>query len=191
MLPNAIAFMRSFEIVCEYLEIRATIQLFFYCFKIQRQTVAGKHSWVSLENQEKRLFKMFMDSVRNFKDRYYLVRPDTERASLPHWSRRSWWTRVVMCSVMMMGSFELNWSCCFPFTGARIILRRGHNPTLSRIRTLTRRIKNLTWLFVNLLMASSPPNGWRGIEITDENGEPIWEVRAINTKPFAKRKWNS
>lgn len=34
--PNAFAFMRAFEIVCDFLGIRATISLFFRCFEIQR-----------------------------------------------------------------------------------------------------------------------------------------------------------
>ena len=37
--PNEIAFMRAFEIVCDYLKIGATIPLFFYCFHLQRSKI--------------------------------------------------------------------------------------------------------------------------------------------------------
>ncbi|MCI47384.1 hypothetical protein A2U01_0068625 [Trifolium medium] len=34
----------------------------------------GRHSWVSFK-QTRMLFKMFIDSVCGFKDRYYVVKP--------------------------------------------------------------------------------------------------------------------
>ncbi|MCI51458.1 hypothetical protein A2U01_0072702, partial [Trifolium medium] len=39
----------------------------------------GRHGWVSLKQQVK-LFKMFIDSIRHFKERFYIVRPLTELA---------------------------------------------------------------------------------------------------------------
>ncbi|MCI20843.1 hypothetical protein A2U01_0042006 [Trifolium medium] len=74
------AFLRAFELVCQYLEIEPTVPLFFRIFKLQRQpSKDGRHGWVSLKQQVK-LFKMFVDSVRHFKERFYIVRPLTELA---------------------------------------------------------------------------------------------------------------
>ncbi|MCI72314.1 hypothetical protein A2U01_0093577, partial [Trifolium medium] len=42
-------------------------------------TKDGRHSWVSLKQQVK-LFKMFVDSVRDFKERYYVVKPVSQLA---------------------------------------------------------------------------------------------------------------
>ncbi|MCI34100.1 hypothetical protein A2U01_0055318, partial [Trifolium medium] len=56
------------DLVCEYLEVEATLPLFFRVFKLQRQPVKnGQHGWVSLKQQIK-FFKMFIDSVRGFKE---------------------------------------------------------------------------------------------------------------------------
>ena len=75
--PNSIAFLRAFELTCRFLRIGATIPLFFRVFHLQRQSRGGRHSWVSLK-QSKRLFRMYMDSVRGFKDKWYIVRPVTK-----------------------------------------------------------------------------------------------------------------
>ncbi|MCI42295.1 hypothetical protein A2U01_0063532, partial [Trifolium medium] len=73
--PNSMAFLRAFELVCQYLEIEPIVPLFFRIFKLQRQpSKDGCHGWVSLKQQVK-LFKMFVDSVRHFKERFYIVRP--------------------------------------------------------------------------------------------------------------------
>ncbi|MCI11830.1 hypothetical protein A2U01_0032932, partial [Trifolium medium] len=77
--PNSLAFIRAFEIVCEYLEVEPTLPLFFRIFKLQRQPSKNGHDWVSLKQQTK-LFRMFVDSVRGFKERYYVARPRTPSA---------------------------------------------------------------------------------------------------------------
>ncbi|XP_058768189.1 uncharacterized protein LOC131641912 [Vicia villosa] len=73
--PNAFAFMRAFEIVCNYLGIGATTALFGRCFRVQRQAADGRYGWVSFKNAERKLFGMYTDSVKGFKDRYFVVRP--------------------------------------------------------------------------------------------------------------------
>ncbi|MCI57434.1 hypothetical protein A2U01_0078685, partial [Trifolium medium] len=66
--PNLMAFLRAFELVCQYLEVEPIVPLFFRVFKLQRQPSRdGRHGWVSLKQQVK-LFKMFVDSVRHFKE---------------------------------------------------------------------------------------------------------------------------
>ncbi|KAI5391422.1 hypothetical protein KIW84_076288 [Lathyrus oleraceus] len=64
--PNALAFMRAFELVCQFLGIGCTRALFFHVFHLQRSGSRGRHSWVSFK-QPVRLFKTYEDSVRHFK----------------------------------------------------------------------------------------------------------------------------
>src|SRR3954471_7564385 len=78
--PNAFAFMRAFEIVCNYLGIGATTTLFGRCFRVQRQTADGRYSWVSFRNADRKLFGMYTDWVKGFMDRYFLVRPRSPAA---------------------------------------------------------------------------------------------------------------
>jgi hypothetical protein len=84
--PNLLGFLRAFEFVCEHLEIPPTVHLFFRIFKLQRQpTKDGRQGWVSFKQQVK-LFEMYIDFVRGFKERYYVIKPMTEaaRESLYH-----------------------------------------------------------------------------------------------------------
>ncbi|CAJ2661720.1 unnamed protein product [Trifolium pratense] len=78
--PNVLAFIWAYQILCRYLEVEATVSLFFYIFKIQRQKVGDQQGWVSLKHQSSKIFKMFVESARGFKERYYVVKPVTEFA---------------------------------------------------------------------------------------------------------------
>ncbi|CAJ2655906.1 unnamed protein product [Trifolium pratense] len=78
--PNSLAFIRAYEILCRYLEVEATVALFFYIFQIQRQKVGDRQGWISLKHQSSKIFKMFVESARGFKERYYVVKPTTEFA---------------------------------------------------------------------------------------------------------------
>src|SRR6266487_3167597 len=61
-----------------YLGFMPTIPLFFHAFHLQRSRpkghAANKFGWVSLK-QSVKLFKMFLESVRGFKDSYFFVKP--------------------------------------------------------------------------------------------------------------------
>ena len=72
--PNALAFIRAFELVCRYLEIGATVDLFFCIFQLQRSAAGREQSWVSFK-QQNRLFWAYAESVRNFKDIFFVVKP--------------------------------------------------------------------------------------------------------------------
>ncbi|CAJ2655512.1 unnamed protein product [Trifolium pratense] len=78
--PNSLAFIRAYQILCRYLEVEATVSLFFYIFQIQRQKVGDRQGWISLKHQSSKIFKMFVESARGFKERYYVVKPVTEFA---------------------------------------------------------------------------------------------------------------
>jgi hypothetical protein len=75
-----LAFLRAFEIVAAYLRIVPTLDLFFFIFRLQRTKPKGdaeKYGWVSF-SQRRRLFEMFEESVRGFKDNWYGVFPKGE-----------------------------------------------------------------------------------------------------------------
>ncbi|CAJ2664251.1 unnamed protein product [Trifolium pratense] len=78
--PNSLAFIRAYQILCRYLEVEATVALFFYIFQIQRQKVGDRQGWISLKHQSSKIFRMFVESARGFKERYYVVRALTEFA---------------------------------------------------------------------------------------------------------------
>ncbi|GAU37614.1 hypothetical protein TSUD_365350 [Trifolium subterraneum] len=76
--PNSLAFIRAFETTAVYLGFLPTIPLFFHAFHLQRSKpkgdAANKFGWVSLK-QSVKLFEMFLESVRGFKDSYFFVKP--------------------------------------------------------------------------------------------------------------------
>ncbi|GAU10622.1 hypothetical protein TSUD_419720, partial [Trifolium subterraneum] len=76
--PNSLAFIRAFEMTAAYLGFMPTIPLFFHAFHLQRSKpkgdAANKFGWVSLK-QSTKLFEIFLESVRGFKDCYFFVKP--------------------------------------------------------------------------------------------------------------------
>ncbi|CAJ2665933.1 unnamed protein product [Trifolium pratense] len=84
--PNSWSFIMAFEHLCVYKDVRPSLPLFFRIFKIQRKPTkevgrAPRQNWVSLKHHEDvKLFKMFVDSIKDFKERYYIVRPESPSA---------------------------------------------------------------------------------------------------------------
>ncbi|CAJ2656742.1 unnamed protein product [Trifolium pratense] len=78
--PNSMAFILAYPILCRYLNVEATVPLFFHIFKIQKQIVGERQGWVSLKHASSKIFKMFVESARGFKERYYVVKPVTQAA---------------------------------------------------------------------------------------------------------------
>jgi hypothetical protein len=72
--PNSYAFMRAFELLCDYLRIPASKNVFFSFFTVQRGT-----DWVSFRQTQK-MFEIFAGKVRNFKERFILIRPSSAAA---------------------------------------------------------------------------------------------------------------
>jgi hypothetical protein len=76
--PNAMAFVLAFEHLCEYTGVVPTRALFFRVFQLQRMTKEfGRKSWVSFKNRVS-LFDMYVESLRGFKSRFYMVRAETQ-----------------------------------------------------------------------------------------------------------------
>jgi len=77
---NSYAIMRAFELVCQYLEIASSKNVFFTLFTVQRGLVRGGGSgWVSFRQKEK-MFNISVGKVRSFKEHYFLVRAKSEDA---------------------------------------------------------------------------------------------------------------
>ncbi|GAU46628.1 hypothetical protein TSUD_284760 [Trifolium subterraneum] len=76
--PNSLGFIRAFEMTATYLGFTPTIPLFFHAFHLQRSKpkgdAANKFGWVPLK-QSVKLFEMFLESVRGFKESYFFVKP--------------------------------------------------------------------------------------------------------------------
>jgi hypothetical protein len=66
--------MRAFELLCDYLRIPASKNVFFSFFTVQRGV-----DWVYFRQTQK-MFKIFAGKVRSFKERFFLVRPKSAAA---------------------------------------------------------------------------------------------------------------
>jgi hypothetical protein len=66
--------MRAFELLCDYLYIPASKNVFFSFFIVQRGA-----NWVSFR-QTQNMFEIFAGKVWSFKERFFLVRPKSVAA---------------------------------------------------------------------------------------------------------------
>jgi len=72
--PNSYAFMRAFELVCQYLRVPPFKNVFYTIFTVQRGA-----DWVSFR-QTKKMFDIFAGKVQSFKERFFFMRPKSETA---------------------------------------------------------------------------------------------------------------
>jgi hypothetical protein len=72
--PYSYTFMRAFELLCDYLRIPPSKNVFFSFFTIQRGA-----DLVSFR-QTQNMFEIFARKVRCFKERFFLVRPKSAAA---------------------------------------------------------------------------------------------------------------
>lgn len=78
--PDCFAYMSAFELVCRFLRLSASRDLFFAIFAVRRNLdTDGGCSWVSFY-QRTSLFEVFGAGVAEFRERFFLVRPRTETA---------------------------------------------------------------------------------------------------------------
>jgi hypothetical protein len=78
--PDSFAYLMAFELVCRFLHLPATKELFFAIFAVQRGLDKnGGHNWVSF-CQRKVLFEAFNSKTTKFQKRFFLIRPRTEVA---------------------------------------------------------------------------------------------------------------
>jgi hypothetical protein len=176
--PNSLAFLRVFELVCEHLEITPTVPLFLRIFKLQRQRTNGRQGWVSFKQQVK-LFEMYVDSVRGFKERYYVVKPmtDAARESLYH-----------MVDETENGETVSRRRARFPLAWSYEHFKKSSESYLVKDEELTgEELASLEAL--RAYVARFRPGRCvtrDGSPLLGEDGKPIFEKRYINTKGVLK-----
>ncbi|GAU47396.1 hypothetical protein TSUD_372850 [Trifolium subterraneum] len=189
--PNSLAFIRAFEIVAAYLKLAPTIPLFFAVFGIQRSrprgNVTNKCGWVSLK-QHRKLFDIFEESLRSFKDEYFVVRPMAVEG----------WKAILVRgpkldddgNVVFGDDAEPIEVDCerFPFCwSTKYYSREAKSFTFKRGALSKEESADLKLLedFVD----SFPPNLWEdreGNPICDEEGHQLSSKKFVNTKALLK-----
>ncbi|XP_050875668.1 uncharacterized protein LOC127079311 [Lathyrus oleraceus] len=169
--PNALAFMRAFELVCQFLGIGCTRALFFHVFHLQRSGSRGRHSWVSFK-QPVRLFKTYEDSVRHFKNRWYVVMPITRAAlhSLYYYQRKPNGEETLMSKI------PLRWQRDH-FDLSTAHYRVKYAMLGEEDRLAYKKLVDYVQSFSLGFWANR-----QGVPYLDEAGELITEARYINTK---------
>ncbi|CAJ2658786.1 unnamed protein product [Trifolium pratense] len=194
--PNSWSFIMGFEHLCTYKGVLPTLPLFFRIFKIQRKPTrevgrAPRQNWVSLKHHEDvKLFKMFVDSVKDFKERYFVVRPESPsaRESLLELeedrdeqgvARKDASGQVIFRAVP---KFPLSWSYTHflkepkEYTTGDADLSPEDMAAFESLKTF---------------VAGFTPGVWttrKGVTIRDERGEPKASPRFINTRTLLKCK---
>jgi hypothetical protein len=78
--PDSFAYLMAFELVCRFLQLPASKDLFFAIFTVQRgSNKDGGCNWVSFR-QRTTLFENFSSGAKRFHERFFLVKPRTEVA---------------------------------------------------------------------------------------------------------------
>ncbi|CAI8601241.1 unnamed protein product [Vicia faba] len=185
--PNAIAFIRAFKLTCRFLRIEATISLFFRVFHLQWQSRVEKHSWVSLK-QSKRLFGMYMDSVRDFKDKCYILQPSTQTtldslfdpATIMDEDGDSCLDTEGNPEIGRISKFPIHWCSGHYDHGS------GHYHTSSSGMSVE---DEEAYGVLNHFVDGFFHAKWvtqEGRNILDEDDDPMFEARSINTKALVE-----
>jgi hypothetical protein len=176
--PNAMAFLRAFELVCEHLLINPTVNLFLRIFKLQRQRVGARQGWVSFKQQVK-LFEMYTDSIRGFKERYYVIKPMTDAAheSLYHMVEET--TNGVTVS-RRRPRFPLAWTSEHFVKSSESYLIKDEELTQDEVAALE--------LLKGFVARFRPGRcvARDGSSVLGDDGEPLYETRYINTRGVLK-----
>ena len=172
--PNAFPFMKAFELTCDYLQVKPTIGLFFFIFAIQRSpNPGGGKSWVSFRQVHK-LFDSFTDSVRGFKNHFFLIRP-----------KNAVGTKNVIASTpeaedgtpsSVVPRFSFHWTSDHfkyqpkQFCFAHSVLKRGEKSGFMRLKEFVESFRPITHIDEN------------GNPVLNDEGVPITTRRFINTR---------
>src|SRR3954471_712846 len=173
--PNALAFLRAFEIVCGYLDVEATLPLLFRVFHLQRlRDPDGKWSWVSFK-QPKKLFAIYQDSIKHFKSRYFFIKPLTLEAEDHLFEEREYIEDGVK-KVGPSARFPLEWQPDHFDCGTDYYIFRDEDLN-ERDMGGYRRLASFVDEF-RPAMCTYP----NGDPLFEEDGGPTMEPRYINTK---------
>jgi hypothetical protein len=161
--PNSYAFMRAFELLCDYLRIPASKNVFFSFFTVQRGV-----DWVSFRQTQK-MFEIFAGKVRNFKEHFFLIRP-TSTAALDN-----------LLEVAKDGDqerrpfFHLCWSQDhFAYEP------RDFGRTIANLTDEEKGLRQQLWAFIESLPQRVKIDR-RGNPLMSADGTPVTEPHLINT----------
>ncbi|GAU40530.1 hypothetical protein TSUD_366950 [Trifolium subterraneum] len=188
---NSLAFIRAFEVVAAYLQLAPTVPLFFHIFGIQRSrprgNVTDKCGWVSLK-QHKKYFEIFEESLRGFKDKWYVVRPITSAG----------WKTILVRGPKLDDEGRVKHGddgepievdCeCFPFCWSKKHYAREAKSFTFRKGALSKEeLADLKAL--EDFVEEFPPSLWEdreGNPICDEEGYQLSSKKFINTKALLR-----
>src|SRR4051812_478741 len=117
----------------------------------------GRYSWVSFRNADRKLFRMYVDSVKHFKDRYYVIRLQG-RAAYTSMSKM-----MTVCGEDGIpekdeeGKVTTKLCSVFPFFGGKVTLTVPLSTTLEKTGIWTIRTRRRISDFVNgwIVLASA------------------------------------
>ncbi|PNY01279.1 hypothetical protein L195_g024571, partial [Trifolium pratense] len=189
--PNSWAFILAYEYLCEYRVVRPTLPLFLRVFNIQCKSTRGedravpRQNWVSLKQQDDvRLFKMFTDYVRHFKERYYIVRPESPAARDNLLEPRPDLDDNGVVRRDAAGRVLTRMELKFPLSWTYVHFHKGHREYMTRDADLSAEDK-ASFEDVKSYVDGFTPTEWvnkRGEIILDEDGNPRTSKRFINTR---------
>ena len=83
--PNSWAMIRGFEVVCEYLEVPPSLDVFFFLFTLTHPTGGGLTTgWLSFRaHTNQNVFLLYEESFHHFKPLYFKV--FKALGSIPFW----------------------------------------------------------------------------------------------------------
>ncbi|GAU44847.1 hypothetical protein TSUD_112210 [Trifolium subterraneum] len=189
--PNSLAFFRAFEIVAAHLQLAPTISLFFHLFSIQRSrprgNVTDKCGWVSLKHHKK-FFDIFEESLRGFKEKWFVVRPITSegwKSIIVRGPKRDDEGKVVRGSDGKPVEVDCE---CFPFCwSTKHYAREAKSFTFKKGALSKEELADLKAL--EDFVEEFPPSLWEdneGNPICDEEGYQLSSKKYINTKAQLK-----
>ncbi|CAJ2644831.1 unnamed protein product [Trifolium pratense] len=171
--------------------VRPTLPLFLRVFNIQCKSTRGedravpRQNWVSLKQQDDvRLFKMFTDYVRHFKERYYIVRPESPAARDNLLEPRPDLDDNGVVRRDAAGRVLTRMELKFPLSWTYVHFHKGHREYMTREADLSAEDK-ASFEDVKSYVDGFTPTEWvnkRGEIILDEDGNPRTSKRFINTR---------
>jgi hypothetical protein len=155
--------MRAFELLCDYLRIPASKNVFFSFFTVQHGA-----DWVSFRQTQK-MFEIFAGKVRSFKELFFQVRPKSVTAlnNLLEVARGGVQER--------RPSFHLCWSQDhFAYDP------RDYGRTIANLTDEEKCLRQQLWAIVQSLPQKVKTDK-RGNSLMSVDGTPVTEPRLINT----------
>jgi hypothetical protein len=180
--PDSFAYLMDFELVCHFLQLPTTKDLFFTIFTIQRSLDGdGGCNLVSFR-QRTPLFEAFNSGAFRFHERFFLVRPKTEAAikSILKLVERS--RKGVGVVPTRVPHFHFCWSRAH-LKHEPIMYRRDYDRLIDRDQTSLAKIIEFVRSFSRSEVIAEDGN-----PVLDSRGNPVTKPRLIDTQSLVLSK---